>query len=123
MPAFLVPFIFVLDPQGIGLLLEIPKGGSVWDIVLITAKAAAGLGFLACAAQGWAFRKTTGAERGLLVLAGLLLVFPSLLEALAEAIVGRDISYTATAGLVIGAIVIVKQLALPGPPHVEATGR
>ena len=28
LPAFLVPFVFVLDPQGIGLLMEIPKGGS-----------------------------------------------------------------------------------------------
>ena len=27
LPAFLVPFVFVLDPQGIGLLLTIPKGG------------------------------------------------------------------------------------------------
>ena len=26
MPAFLVPFVFVLDPQGVGLLLIIPKG-------------------------------------------------------------------------------------------------
>src|SRR6478609_1892132 len=28
LPAFLVPFVFVLDPQGIGLLLQIPPGGS-----------------------------------------------------------------------------------------------
>ena len=33
------------------------------------------------------------------MLAGLLLVFPSLLEALMEAIIGRDISYTATFGM------------------------
>ena len=26
MPAFLVPFVFVLDPQGIGLLLKVPQG-------------------------------------------------------------------------------------------------
>ena len=37
LPAFLVPFVFVLDPQGIGLLMKIPKGGSVYDIVWITA--------------------------------------------------------------------------------------
>ena len=28
LPAFLVPFVFVLDPQGVGLLLKIPAGGS-----------------------------------------------------------------------------------------------
>ena len=84
MPAFLVPFVFVLDPQGLGLLLTIPKGGSWVDVVLITLKTAAGLMALAAAAQGWALRRTTMAERVLLVLAGLFLVFPSLLEALIE---------------------------------------
>ena len=33
LPAFLVPFVFVLDPQGIGLLLKLPKDGSWIDIV------------------------------------------------------------------------------------------
>jgi TRAP transporter 4TM/12TM fusion protein len=109
LPAFLVPFVFVLDPQGVGLLLKIPKDGSWIDIVLITLKTAAGLAALAAAAQGWALRRTTPLERGLLVLAGLLLVFPSLLEALMEAIIGRDISYTATFGLAIAVVVLVKQ--------------
>ena len=106
-----------------GLLLQTPKGGSVLDIVEVTAKAAFGLAALAAAAQGWALRKTTTAERGLLVLSGLLLVFPSLLEAAAEAVTGRDISYTATAGLVIGVIVIVKQLVLPVPSSISMAGR
>src|SRR5215467_10037518 len=109
LPAFLVPFVFVLDPSGIGLLMKIPKDGSVWDIVIITAKAAAGLGAHACAAQNWALRQTTLIERLLLVLAGLFLVFPSLLEALMEAVIGRDIDYTATFGLAIGAAVLLRQ--------------
>ena len=91
LPAFLVPFVFVLDPQGIGLLLQVPKNGSAIDIVLITLKTGLGLAALASAAQGWAIRKTTGSERLLLLLAGLLMVFPGLLEALVEAIIGRDI--------------------------------
>jgi TRAP transporter 4TM/12TM fusion protein len=113
LPAFLVPFVFVLDPQGVGLLLVIPKGGSWVDIVLISLKAAFGLAALAAAAQGWALRRTTATERALLVLAGLFLVFPSLLEALIEAIIGRDISYTATIGLAIGAVVLLKQRIQP----------
>src|SRR5207344_1221216 len=84
MPAFLVPFVFVLDPQGVGLLLKVPKDGSAWDIVLITLKTAAGLGALAAAAQDWALRQNTPMERVLWVLAGLLLVFPSLVEGMAE---------------------------------------
>ena len=99
-----------------------PEGGSALDIVLITAKAALGLAALAMAAQGWALRKTTTAERLLLLLAGLLLVFPGLLEGLAEAIIGRDIGYTATFGLVIAAAVLLKQWMLPAPPEAEAAG-
>ena len=122
LPAFLVPFVFVLDPQGIGLLLKLPKDGSWIDIVLITGKTALGLAALAAAAQGWAFRKTTTAERLLLVLAGLFLVFPSLLEALVEAIIGRDISYTATFGLAIAAAVLLKQYMSPARSQPQATG-
>jgi TRAP transporter 4TM/12TM fusion protein len=109
MPAFLVPFVFVLDPQGVGLLLTIPKGGSMLDVIEITIKAGLGIIALAAGTQGWVLRKTTYVERGLLILAGLLLVFPSLIEAFAERIVGRDIEYTASLGIVIGLIVIAMQ--------------
>jgi TRAP transporter 4TM/12TM fusion protein len=122
LPAFLVPFVFVLDPQGVGLLLQLPKGGSWIDVVLITGKAALGLAALAAAAQGWALRRTTGPERLLLVLAGLLLVFPSLLEGLLEALIGRDIGYTATFGLGIAAAVLLKQRMQPATPQMQATG-
>ena len=122
LPAFLVPFVFVLDPQGLGLLLQIPAGGSWVDVVMITVKAAVGLGALACAAQGWAFRRTTALERVLLTLAGLFLIFPSLLEAVVEAAIGRDISYTAGIGVVLFAIVLLKQRLQP-EPQIEATGQ
>src|SRR5262249_4644398 len=75
----------------------------------------------------WALRKTTLVERLLLVLAGLFLVFPSLLEALMEAVIGRDIDYTATFGFAIGAAVLLRQrmtvatarLPARGPQEVE----
>ena len=121
LPAFLVPFVFVLDPQGLGLLLKMPAGGSWVDIVMITVKTALGLAALAAAAQGWALRRTTPLERGLLVLAGLLLVFPSLLEALAEALIGRDISYTAAFGVLIALVVVFKQRLTPAPPSKAET--
>jgi hypothetical protein len=53
----------------------------------------------------------------LLAVSGLLLVFPSLMEAFAEAISGRDVEYTATAGLVIGGAVVLWQAMRP--PAVE----
>jgi TRAP transporter 4TM/12TM fusion protein len=122
LPAFLVPFVFVLDPQGIGLLLSVPKNGSWVDIVQITVKTTFGLAALAAAAQGWALRRASGLERALLVFAGLLLVFPSLLEALAEAIIGHDISYTAIVGFVVLAAVLVKQAMSPASPKAQAAG-
>jgi TRAP-type uncharacterized transport system fused permease subunit len=109
MPAFLVPFAFVLDPQGIGLLLKVPKDGSMLDIIEITIKTGLGIAALAAGTQGWVLRKATHVERALLIFAGLLLVFPSLIEAFAERIIGRDIEYTATVGIVIGVIVIAMQ--------------
>jgi len=109
LPAFLVPFVFVLDPDGVGLLLTIPKDGSVWSIVLITLKTAAGLAALAAAAQNWALRRNTILERVAWTLAGLLLVFPSLIEAGAEKISGYDVPHPAPLGLAIAAAVLLKQ--------------
>jgi TRAP transporter 4TM/12TM fusion protein len=109
LPAFLVPFVFILDPDGVGLLMKIPKDGSVLSIVLITIKTAIGLAALAAAAQNWALRKNTLAERILWVLAGLLLVFPSLLEAMAEQLSGYDVPHPAPFGFAIAAAVLLKQ--------------
>jgi TRAP transporter 4TM/12TM fusion protein len=109
LPAFLVPFVFVLDPLGIGLLMKIPKDGSITDIIWITAVTGAGLGALAVAAQNWALRQTTLVERGLFLLTGLLLVFPSLLEAMLESISGLDIPHPAPFGLALGAALLIWQ--------------
>jgi TRAP-type uncharacterized transport system fused permease subunit len=121
LPAFLVPFVFVLDPQGIGLLLKVPKDGSWIDILMITAKTALGLLALASAAQNWALRRTTALERALLVLSGLLLVFPSLIEAIIESIIGRDINYTFVPGVVIGVGVLLWQARTPARKQPEVT--
>jgi TRAP transporter 4TM/12TM fusion protein len=117
LPAFLVPFVFVCDPQGVGLLLNIPKGGSWVDIVEITVKTTLGLVALACVAQGWALRQNTRIESSLLLLSGLLLVFPSLIEALVETIIGRDISYTYLPGLIIAGAVLLWQMRTPTLPR------
>jgi TRAP transporter 4TM/12TM fusion protein len=88
MPAFLVPFVFVLDPQGIGLLLKVPKGGSWFDIVEIFLESAAGIAMLAFAAQGWFMKKNTVLETVLFALAGVFLVFPAVLAPLIRALTG-----------------------------------
>jgi TRAP-type uncharacterized transport system fused permease subunit len=80
MPAFLVPFVFVLDPAGLGLLLMGSFKGlaaaSVADIAVVCVTAMIGIAALAGGMQGWVFRKTNSLERWLLILAGLALVYP-----------------------------------------------
>jgi TRAP transporter 4TM/12TM fusion protein len=82
-PAFLVPFMFVLDPSGTGLLLTgslKTLAGADWgSIALVTFTAAVGIMALCGAFQGWLFRKTTGYERWMLFVAGVLLVYPKTL--------------------------------------------
>jgi TRAP transporter 4TM/12TM fusion protein len=88
MPAFLVPFVFVLDPQGIGLLLKVPPGGSWFDVVEIFLESAAGIAMLAFAAQGYLFKKNTVFETVLFATAGLFLVFPALLAPTIQLLTG-----------------------------------
>ncbi len=80
MPAFLVPFMFVLDPAGLGLLLMGSFKGlaaaSVADIAVVSVTAMIGIAALAAGVQGWLFRRTTSPERWLLIAAGLALVYP-----------------------------------------------
>jgi TRAP-type uncharacterized transport system fused permease subunit len=82
-PAFLVPFMFVLDPSGTGLLLTGSTktlAGADWgSIALVTITAAVGIMALCGAFQGWLFRKTTIYERGMLFIAGVMLVYPKTL--------------------------------------------
>jgi hypothetical protein len=60
-------------------------------------------------------------ERGLLLLSGLLLVFPSLIEAIVESIIGRDISYTYVPGLIIGLGVVLWQARTRAPTQPALT--
>jgi TRAP transporter 4TM/12TM fusion protein len=79
-PAFLVPFMFVLDPSGQGLLLmgsTKALAGADWgSIAMVTFTAAAGIGALAAGFQGWLLRRTLLIERWMLIVAGFLLVYP-----------------------------------------------
>jgi TRAP transporter 4TM/12TM fusion protein len=73
LPAFLVPFMFTIHPDGVGLLLK----GSLTNIILTNLTALIGVGALAAGMSGWLVRKTTWVERPILLAAGLILVYPS----------------------------------------------
>jgi TRAP-type uncharacterized transport system fused permease subunit len=80
-PAFLVPFMFVLDPSGQGLLLmgstKALAAANWWSIAEVTLTAALGIAALAGGFQGWALIRTTMLERVMLIVAGFALVYPS----------------------------------------------
>jgi TRAP transporter 4TM/12TM fusion protein len=80
-PAFLVPFMFVLDPSGQGLLLmgsaKALASANWWSIAEVTFTAALGVAALAAGFQGWALKKATPLERVMLLAAGFALVYPT----------------------------------------------
>jgi TRAP transporter 4TM/12TM fusion protein len=110
MPAFLVPFVFVLDPAGVGILLSMPKNGSVIDIVLVILTTAIGIAALAIAAQNWLLRRLQIAERGLALIAGVLLLFPGLLDAASETVSARHAAYAKLAGVAVMVAILVRQV-------------
>jgi TRAP transporter 4TM/12TM fusion protein len=74
-PAFIVPFMFVLTPEGVGLLLEGSVGNMIWTFVT----AMIGVAGIAGGASTWFFRRTALWERFLLIVGGLLLVYSNIL--------------------------------------------
>jgi TRAP transporter 4TM/12TM fusion protein len=80
-PAFLVPFMFVLDPSGQGLLLmgssKALANANWWSIAEVTFTAALGVAFFS--AQPWnpAASAATPLERVMLLVAGFALVYPT----------------------------------------------
>ena len=72
LPAFIVPFMFTLDPKGVGILLK----GPVMDVMWTTITAFIGIAALAGGVENRFLKKTTLYERIMLIVAGLALVYP-----------------------------------------------
>jgi len=108
LPAFVVPFVFVLDPLGVGLLLALPPGGTWWDVAWIVGLVVIALIALAAAAEGWLLDKTTRLERVLLIASGLLIIYPK--------------PWFDAIGFSLLVVVVVMQLARRRPKRVSATG-
>jgi TRAP transporter 4TM/12TM fusion protein len=82
-PAFLVPLIFVIDPQGSGLLLNgsfKALGNIDWGAVAATTFiAVASIAALVSGFQGWLVKNAGAPIRLMLVAAGFLLIYPDTL--------------------------------------------
>ena len=77
LPAFVVPFVFVLEPAGVALLLKAPPHGSWLQVAWIAVTAFVGIAALATGTQGWLLRRCSVLERVILIIAGLALVYPA----------------------------------------------
>jgi TRAP transporter 4TM/12TM fusion protein len=113
LPAFLVPFAFVLDPFGGTLLLQLGKVGWV-DGAVVLFGAFLGIAAMAGAAQGWVLERTNKLETGLLLVGGILLLIPRLLESIVTAISGFDIPYERAVAVVIVAAALALHRARTG---------
>jgi TRAP-type uncharacterized transport system fused permease subunit len=77
LPAFVVPFVFVLDPAGVALLLKAPPGTDWYHVAWIAGTACVGIASLAAGVQGWALAACSRIERAVLVVGGLVLIYPA----------------------------------------------
>ena len=105
LPAFVLPFVFVTDPDGVGLLLAFKPGMGWGDVAVQIALAAGGLAALSAACQGFARRALAGWERAGFVVAGLLMIFP----ALVEAFFGAGVPAPHLIGVALGAVLLALQ--------------
>ena len=120
MPAFLVPFVFVCDPIGVGLLGQVPKGGSWFDILTVSFETMAGIAILAFAFQGRFVKKSSALETLLFTIGGMLLVFPELL-AIIVGLAGIKIGHPYMLAFALAALAGVMQWMRPGPAR-QASG-
>jgi TRAP-type uncharacterized transport system fused permease subunit len=102
LPAFVVPFMFVLQPEGAALLMKIPAEASWWTVVWVTLSALVGIAALAAGAEGWLIKRAVTAERWLLVLGGLCMVYTA--------------PVTDAVGLALIGLAVISQLLRRAPP-------
>ena len=81
LPAFLVPFMFTLSPEGLGVLLQAPG----LDVIRSTLTAMVGIAALAMGLGGWLAAEANRGERLLAAGGGLLLFYASPATVLAGA--------------------------------------
>ena len=102
--AFVVPFMFILDPSGHALLL---KGDSILGGLWVIATSFAGVFAFASAASGWLLRRSNWMERVLLALAGLCLIYPE--------------SWTDFVGIALVGLAVLLQIVVRLPQAASST--
>jgi TRAP transporter 4TM/12TM fusion protein len=108
LPSFIVPFVFVLDPAGVGLLMQVPEGSSWLTVIEVCLRTAAGITAFVVGGRYLYQAPRRFVAGGLLVLGGIVLLFPGSLAFAMN---------TAIASLVALAISIAGVVVLSLPPR------
>ena len=103
-PAFLVPFVFTLSAQGLGVLLK----GSALDVLVASTTAAIGVAALAAGFGGWLKGPASRVERVALTAGGLLLFYAA--------------PWADLAGLGVTAVVLILHFSRHTPASAAGTG-
>ncbi|MEK7821299.1 MAG: TRAP transporter fused permease subunit [Pseudomonadota bacterium] len=111
-PAFILPFMFVLDPAGVGILLATPKAGGIPAMVIVIAAAAVGTVVLAAALQGRMITPLRWWERAVLIVAAALLMFPDLIDDWLEPLVVSSHGQLRWAGVALALVMAGFHLVL-----------
>jgi TRAP transporter 4TM/12TM fusion protein len=106
LPSFIVPF--VLDPAGVGLLMQVPEGSSWLTVIEVCLRTAAGITAFVVGGRYLYQAPRRFVAGGLLVLGGIVLLFPGSLAFAMN---------TAIASLVALAISIAGVVVLSLPPR------
>ena len=122
MPAFLVPFVFVLDPQGVGLLLKVPRAAAGSTSSRSCCRDAAGIAMLALRLPGPVPERSSAAGDGMLTVGGMLLVFPELIGAILG-LAKRGARLSASIGLALAVLVLLMQWMWPSAHGARAAAR
>ncbi len=104
LPAFLVPFVFTLSPEGLGVLLR----GPLRDIVSASGTAGVGVAALAAGLGGWMRGPVSMPRRTALTAAGLLLFYAAI--------------WADVVGFAIIAVVLILQLVRQPPAAGKLNG-
>ena len=110
LPAFIVPFAFVLEPAGIGLLLKTGKNVDWLDVVWLGILSVTGIASLAGAAQARLLVPNRLIETVFFALGGGFLVVPTTLTEPLRALFSVKLPYAWAIGLILALLALTLQI-------------
>ena len=109
LPAFIVPFIIVLDRNGLGLLLQVPPGGGWMGVADVILRSTIGLLAVVVGIRSMFGAMIRLAAGVVVLLGGMALMFPAVVAGMLGGTGELSISILAVASVGLGGIVLLGQ--------------